>query len=147
MTPPMTSSTSISTPYGALVIRLPTPEIVSAVKRALADGGRIKRTPMPAGTPFQQACWRAAKTTPRGQTRSYLWLAERALRALGRDPAQARVCARAAGQAMRRNPWPVAIPCHRIVASDGSLGGFAGARSPNCKLLKMKAWLLKMEQD
>lgn len=69
------------------------------------------------GTPFQQAVWRAIQLIPRGETRSYGWIAE----SVGRPRA-----ARAVGQAVRRNPLPLLIPCHRVIAADGSLGGFSG---------------------
>ena len=67
---------------------------------------------------------------PRGQTCSYAELAARA----GRPGA-----ARAVGQAMARNPWPIIVPCHRVVASDGGLGGYGGG-------LDMKERLLRLEQ-
>jgi methylated-DNA-[protein]-cysteine S-methyltransferase len=74
--------------------------------------------PLPPGTPFQRACWRACRSIPRGQVRTYAWLAARA----GRPGA-----ARAAGQAMRRNPMPIVVPCHRVVGAGSRLGGYAGA--------------------
>lgn len=69
------------------------------------------------GTPFQQSVWCAIRVIPRGETRSYGWIAE----TVGRPRA-----ARAVGQAVRRNPLPLLIPCHRVIAADGSLGGFSG---------------------
>ncbi|MBU0617216.1 MAG: MGMT family protein, partial [Planctomycetes bacterium] len=67
-----------------------------------------------------------------GQTRSYKQLAEQ----LGRPGA-----ARAVGTAMSRNPCPIVVPCHRVVRSDGSLGGFSGPDGVNTKhrLLQMEA--------
>jgi O-6-methylguanine DNA methyltransferase len=73
---------------------------------------------LPRGTEFQQACWRACRTIPRGEVRTYAWVA----RAAGRPGA-----ARAVGQAMRRNPMPIAVPCHRVVGAGTRLGGYAGA--------------------
>ena len=70
----------------------------------------------PPGTPFQRACWRSCRAIPRGETRSYAQLA-----AMAGHPG----AARAVGQAMRRNPLPMVVPCHRVVASHG-LGGFGG---------------------
>ncbi len=49
--------------------------------------------------------------------------------------------ARAVGQVMARNKWPLIIPCHRVVAQGGDLRGFSGASG-----LDMKAWLLKLEK-
>ena len=67
--------------------------------------------------PFFQQAWNACQTIPRGETRSYGWLAAQA----GRPDA-----ARAAGQAMARNWVPLVVPCHRVVGSDGALVGFGG---------------------
>ena len=89
------------------------------------------RTPLDLeGTPpfFRQA-WQACQAIPPGETRSYAWLASQA----GRPWA-----ARAAGQAMARNPLPILIPCHRVVGSDGRLGGYGGG-------LDMKRELLRLE--
>ena len=66
-------------------------------------------------SPFLRAAWDACLSIPYGETRTYKWLAEQA----GRPRAP-----RAAGQAMARNRLPVVVPCHRVVASDGSLHGF-----------------------
>lgn len=83
-----------------------------------------------AGTSFQQDVWQALQKIPYGETRSYKEVAE----AVGRPKA-----CRAVGSANRVNPIPLIIPCHRVVASGGKLGGFAGG-------LEMKEALLKLEQ-
>ena len=80
-------------------------------------------------TPFQQAAWLAARRIPWGETRSYAWLAQ----AIGRPTA-----ARAVGQAMARNRLPIIVPCHRVIASGGGLGGYSGGTS-------MKEMLLRLE--
>ena len=67
------------------------------------------------GTAFQQRVWQALQTIPYGQALRYGELAEK----LGSSP-------RAVGTACGRNPLPVIIPCHRVVAKDGSLGGYSG---------------------
>jgi len=72
---------------------------------------------------------------PRGQTRTYAWLA----RAAGSPAAT-----RAAAQAMRRNPWPLLIPCHRVVGVR-DMGGYAGTRNPASRRLGLKRWLLERE--
>ncbi len=84
---------------------------------------------MDGATPFQQAVWRAMLEIPRGQTRSYAWVAER----IGRPGA-----ARAVGQAVGSNRLPIVVPCHRVIGSDGSLHGFGGG-------LPMKSALLQRE--
>jgi methylated-DNA-[protein]-cysteine S-methyltransferase len=80
-------------------------------------------------TTFQRRVWRAAQGIPYGETRSYKWVAEK----IGMPQA-----ARAVGQALGRNPLPVIVPCHRVLASGGGLGGFTGG-------LEMKKYLLKLE--
>ena len=67
-------------------------------------------------TPFQRSVWEAARAIPWGKTISYRGLAEQ----IGKPNA-----ARAVGQALGRNPIPILIPCHRILAGDGCLGGFS----------------------
>ena len=83
----------------------------------------------PMGTPFQQKVWRALQDIPWGQTRSY------------RDIAQAVDCPggfQAVGQANRNNPLPILIPCHRVIAADGSLGGYAGGQEMKKALLAIE---------
>jgi AraC family transcriptional regulator of adaptative response/methylated-DNA-[protein]-cysteine methyltransferase len=67
------------------------------------------------GTAFQQRVWRELTCIPRGETRSYREVAE----AVGKPHG-----ARAVGNACGSNPVPIVVPCHRVVASDGGLGGF-----------------------
>ncbi len=81
------------------------------------------------GTEFQQKVWSALRTIPTGATWSYGDLAA----AVGNDGAM-----RAVGSANGANPVSVVIPCHRVVRSDGSLGGYGGG-------LDRKAWLLRHE--
>ena len=82
--------------------------------------------------PFFRAAWAACRTIPPGETRSYRWLAAEA----GSPKAM-----RAAGQAMARNRFSLIIPCHRVISSDGGLGGYGGGG------LGVKARLLQMELD
>lgn len=81
-------------------------------------------------TIFQQAVWEAARQIPYGDTRSYGDIAEQ----IGRYGA-----ARAVGQAMGRNPVAIIVPCHRVVASGGKLGGFGGGEDLKRYLLDMEA--------
>ena len=87
----------------------------------------------PAGTTFQQKVWRALQQIPFGETRSYQEVA--------RAIAAPNSC-RAVGQANRRNPLPIFIPCHRVIGKDGALTGYIGTG-----YLDIKAYLLRMEQD
>lgn len=82
------------------------------------------------GTPFEQRVWLALKEIPYGETRTYKWIAEKA----GSPGA-----VRAAGQALKKNPLPIILPCHRVIASDGSIGGFACG-------VEIKRWLLRHEK-
>lgn len=82
----------------------------------------------PAGTAFQQKVWRALLSVPYGETRCYGALA-----------AQLGSSARAVGGAVGRNPIAVIIPCHRIIAADGTLAGYAGGTA-------RKRFLLNLEQ-
>jgi len=77
-------------------------------------------------THFQQAVYRVVCTIPKGQTRSYQWVARR----IGHPSA-----ARAVGTALHHNPFAPLVPCHRVVRSDGSLGGFAGGVAKKRRLL------------
>jgi methylated-DNA-[protein]-cysteine S-methyltransferase len=83
-------------------------------------------------TPFAVDAWRACRQIGYGQTRSYKDLAER----LGRPGG-----GRAVGTAMRRNPCPIVVPCHRVIKSNGALGGFTspGGVSAKRALLEMEA--------
>jgi methylated-DNA-[protein]-cysteine S-methyltransferase len=85
------------------------------------------------GTPFQCRAWEALRGIPSGSTRSYGELA----RALGSSP-------RAVGGACRRNPIPIVIPCHRVIAAGGRAGGFMGQREGHA--LSIKMWLLEHER-
>jgi methylated-DNA-[protein]-cysteine S-methyltransferase len=80
-------------------------------------------------THFQREVWEITRLIPYGETRSYAWVAEQV-----KKPG----AARAAGQALSKNPLPIIVPCHRVVASDGKLGGFSGG-------VKMKRYLLSLE--
>ena len=80
-------------------------------------------------TAFQRKVWEITKLIPYGETRSYAWVAERSVK-----PG----AARAVGQALARNPLPIIVPCHRVVAGDGSLGGYRGG-------LEIKRYLLWLE--
>lgn len=81
------------------------------------------------GTPFRQKVWKALRTIPYGETRSYGELAAM----VGNEKAS-----RAVGGANHHNPVPIVVPCHRVIGADGSLTGYGGG-------LDMKRWLLEHE--
>jgi methylated-DNA-[protein]-cysteine S-methyltransferase len=81
------------------------------------------------GTEFQRSVWRQMAKIPAGKTRSYKDLAAR----IGKPAA-----VRAVGGACGANPIPILIPCHRVVTSDGKLGGFSGGLHWKKKLLSLE---------
>lgn len=113
------------------------PEAVQPVMAQLCEyfAGDRSRFHLPvdlsALTPFQRTVLEAACRIAPGQVWSYHRLAKE----LGRPE-----CSRPVGQALARNPVPIVIPCHRVIASNGSLGGYSGGSG-----LKAKQWLLRLE--
>ena len=86
------------------------------------------------GTPFRQAVWKLLCEIPYGVTQTYGWMALQ----LGKPLA----AARAIGQAVGDNPLPVVIPCHRVLATGGQLGGFMHGHPEG---LPLKRGLLALE--
>lgn len=84
-----------------------------------------------AGTKFQEQVWKQLLKIPFGQTISYKELAKRIKNAKA---------VRAVGSANGKNPLTIIVPCHRVIASDGELGGYAGG-------LKLKKKLLDLEKQ
>jgi methylated-DNA-[protein]-cysteine S-methyltransferase len=82
-------------------------------------------------TVFQKKVWQAARSIGYGQVKTYGWLAQ----ATGRPRAM-----RAVGSALGRNPFPIIIPCHRVIREDGGLGGFSAAGG-----IELKKSLLLLE--
>ena len=83
---------------------------------------------------FEQSVWKACATIPKGEVRTYGWIAQK----IGKPKA-----ARAVGSALGRNPFAPIIPCHRVLRSDGGMGGYSGlggiAKKKN--LLKKEGFL------
>jgi methylated-DNA-[protein]-cysteine S-methyltransferase len=106
-----------------------------SLKRQLRDyfEGRLRvfrqRLELAEGTEFERAVWHALLEVPYGETRTYKWLAER----VGRPRAT-----RAVGQALSKNPVPIVLPCHRIIESDGSIGGYSSGVDIKRRLLDME---------
>jgi O-6-methylguanine DNA methyltransferase len=84
------------------------------------------------GTDFQIACWRALLAIPYGETRTYADIA----RAVGKPQGF-----RAVGMANNRNPIAIVVPCHRVIASDGTLCGYGGGLEIKRKLLELEGAL------
>lgn len=103
---------------------------VQQLKEYFADKRREFTFPLDLrGTDFQVACWRALLAIPYGETRTYGDIA----RAVGRPQGF-----RAVGMANNRNPVAIVVPCHRVIASDGTLCGYGGG-------LEIKRQLLELE--
>ena len=83
-------------------------------------------------TLFERKVLAATAKIPLGQTRSYKWVAKQ----IGNPKA-----VRAVGQVLKRNPFLLIIPCHRVIREDGSLGDYAGGGA------KRKKELLKLEKE
>ena len=79
---------------------------------------------------FQKKVWPAARLITYGETRSYLWVATQA----GNSRAS-----RATGGALGRNPLPIIIPCHRVIAGNGGMGGFTGGIEMKMRLLALES--------
>ena len=84
---------------------------------------------------FQKKVYKAVLSIPLGEVRSYNWVAKR----IGRSKA-----VRAVGTALRKNPFTIIIPCHRVVKSDGSLGGYSRGVKRKRKLLDLEKEILSL---
>ncbi len=94
------------------------------------DAADVPGEPSVRGTDFQRQVWAALAAIPAGETRTYGQIAD----AIGRPTA-----VRAVAAAIGANPMTIAVPCHRVVGSDGSLTGYAGG-------VDRKRWLLDHER-
>ena len=109
-------------------------EAVRQLRAYLADADFDFSLPLrPSGTAFQRRVWNEIAAIPKRETRSYGEVAK----ALHNAP-------RAVGQACGANPFPLVVPCHRVIAAGGALGGFA--RNRGDFMLDVKRWLLAHER-
>src|SRR3989344_4120693 len=76
---------------------------------------------------FEKKVYKAVSEIGLGEVRSYKWVAER----IGRPNAY-----RAVGNALNKNPYPKIVPCHRVIKSDGTIGGYAKSAASKRRLLK-----------
>jgi methylated-DNA-[protein]-cysteine S-methyltransferase len=108
----------------------PLSEAVRQLREYFAGKRRDFDLPLaPEGTTFQRRVWRELQAIPYGETISYGELARR----VGNPKAS-----RAVGSANGKNQIPIVIPCHRVIASDGGLGGFGGGLPVKEKLLALE---------
>ena len=96
-------------------------------------GGAINFAEIPVqiayGTAFQQQVWKAIQQIPHGEVRSYQWIADE----IGRPKS-----ARSIGNAVGANPVSILIPCHRVIRSNGALGGYGGGLERKRQLLALE---------
>ena len=90
------------------------------------------------GTDFQNSVWDAIHQIPYGEMRSYKWIAEQ----IGRPKAM-----RAVGSATGSNPITIIIPCHRVIRSNGNLGGYGGGLERKRQLLSLEGYSVEMLQQ
>jgi methylated-DNA-[protein]-cysteine S-methyltransferase len=152
----MTYAAILSAPFGALGVRIENDALAELaflppgtapldssdpliarleheLNRYFASPSHVIPLPaFPAGSPFRQQVWRTLCQIPAGTSRTY-----------GDVARQIGSAARAVGQAVGDNPWPILIPCHRVIAADGSLGGFMHSRTGFSQ--DIKRWLLQHE--
>jgi AraC family transcriptional regulator of adaptative response/methylated-DNA-[protein]-cysteine methyltransferase len=106
------------------------PNLVELVL-AQVEHGKDATVPLDtAGTPFQQRVWAQLRAIPKGETRSYAAIAT----AIGQPKAT-----RAVGGANAANPVAVLVPCHRVIAADGALGGYAWGAAIKRELLRRES--------
>ena len=86
-------------------------------------------------TPFAKKVYRAVLSIPLGEVRTYKWVAQKA----GNPRA-----ARAVGQILKKNPFPLIVPCHRVVAGGGKLGGYAWGEKNKQALLNLERQIKKL---
>jgi O-6-methylguanine DNA methyltransferase len=85
-------------------------------------------------TPFAKKVYKIVLSIPLGEVRSYKWVAKK----VGKPRAY-----RAVGQILKKNPWPLIIPCHRVIDSTGRIGGYSGGRRIKKSLLKLERQIKK----
>ena len=123
--------------WGGRAMGKPSPALTQAKKQLLEYFAGRRRDfdlpPAPEGTPTELRVWQLMAEIPYGETRTYGDLGK----AMGLSP-------RAVGGACGRNPLPILIPCHRVVASAGKLGGYSGGEGAETKrrLLQLEHALL-----
>lgn len=115
-------------------------DLIERLGRYFESGEPIGEVPwevldLDACSPFQRDVYSAIGEIPHGETRTYAWVSRR----VGRIAAT-----RAVGQALRRNPLPILIPCHRVVSPD-ALGGFMGITDPEQPEIRLKRGLIELE--
>lgn len=123
----LTGNVEVSVPSGAVMVHA-----VEQLNRYFADPGHPLALPLRAvGTEYQNRVWNALRALSPGQTETYTGLASR----LSSGP-------RAIASACKANPYPIVVPCHRVLALHGQ-GGYCGAQKG--PFMAVKTWLLQHE--
>lgn len=86
------------------------------------------------GTDFEKRVWLCLKDIPFGETRTYKWVAEK----IGNP-----LATRAVGQALSRNPISIVLPCHRVIESDGAIGGYSSGVNLKIRLLDIEYYNIR----
>jgi methylated-DNA-[protein]-cysteine S-methyltransferase len=109
----------------------PFQSVVRQLKEYFAGRRRHFEVPLePTGTPFQRAVWQELTQIPYGKSTSYGEIA----RCIGHP-----LASRAVGRANGANPWPIVVPCHRVIGANRSLTGFGGGLAIKQRLLLLEA--------
>jgi methylated-DNA-[protein]-cysteine S-methyltransferase len=117
-------------------------ELVDSIRGYFYQGEPITKFPweqidQSEWTDFQKQVYKTISLIPHGQTRTYGWVAAR----MGN-----RAASRAVGQALKKNPLPILIPCHRVQCCQ-SMGGFMGTDDPNRQEVQLKRRLICLEEE
>jgi methylated-DNA-[protein]-cysteine S-methyltransferase len=128
--------------YDKMKIPAPFMELVSAIREYFYKGEPIARIfwdriDQSGWSNFQKEVYKTISLIPHGQTRTYGWVASR----LGN-----RLASRAVGQALKKNPLPILIPCHRVQCCQ-SIGGFMGTADPTRLEVQLKRKLIALEEE
>ena len=97
----------------------------------------LDRIKLAVATPFQKKVWESLLLIPKGEVRSYAWVAKK----VGSPKA-----VRAVGNALNKNPFAPMVPCHRVIKSDGSLGGFAHGSARKLQILKKEGVIFNQKK-
>jgi O-6-methylguanine DNA methyltransferase len=99
-----------------------------------ANAGFSQKIAFVTGTDFEKRVWSCLRDIPFGETKTYKWIAEKI------DNPSA---TRAVGRALSKNPLPIVLPCHRVIESDGSIGGFSSGVDVKRRLLDLEYYSKK----
>jgi methylated-DNA-[protein]-cysteine S-methyltransferase len=126
------SGVAFERPAGILLKRTDDTAFVKKELTEYFEKGRREfacRTVFTEGTDFEKLVWDTLREVPYGETRTYKWVAEKILKPHA---------FRAVGNALGKNPIPIIYPCHRIIESDGSIGGYSSGEEIKRRLLEIE---------